>query len=111
MHAEILKAKLEKFGHKHPVSALSMINLAGCMRVLGELEPAQKLYQEAASLQAELFGPTHPNTLTASNHCAVCLDMMGSSEAEALYLEVLGGREAVLGHRHPDTLQTVSSLN
>lgn len=107
MHTKILDSYVKRFGRNHPTAANSMINLAGCLRALGEMEPAQQLYKEAYSLRSQLFGHDHPTTLTVLNYRAVCLDTMGLPEAEAMYLEVLKRREAVLGPMHPDTLQTV----
>jgi tetratricopeptide (TPR) repeat protein len=59
----------------------------------------------AANLDRSLHGPDHPNTLTSRHNLARAYRDAGrTTEAIALFEEILADRERLLGPGHPDTL-------
>ena len=73
---------------------------------------AEPLFRRAAVIRAAWMGATHPRTTDARAMVASTLAHLGrSDDSEALYLELLGIRERMLGRDHPETLVLVDNLS
>ncbi|KAF5358698.1 hypothetical protein D9757_014375 [Collybiopsis confluens] len=78
----------------------------------GDWTQAERLQKKVLSLQEELLGEHHPDTLTSMNNLASTYQARGKTEqAEQLLETVLSlcGKE-LLGEHHPDTLTSIGNL-
>jgi len=73
----------------------------------GRIEEALNAGERAYKTIAETLGPEHPETATALYNLAVLLQETGElRRAEALFIRALKIREATLGARHRDTIES-----
>ncbi|KAH7068389.1 kinesin light chain 1 [Paraphoma chrysanthemicola] len=111
LHRLSLEGRERELGHRHPVTLLSLYNLAVVLHDQGQYEEAEKLYRRALEGRVEELGNHHPNTLTSLHSLALVLDEQDQyEEAEKLYRRSLEGSEKELGHHHPDTLTSLHNL-
>jgi hypothetical protein len=68
-----------------------MSNLVASYRVLGELDNARSLGEEAVAELREVLGPTHPQTISTIRELASTLEESGQAQAaRELDAEVFG---------------------
>jgi tetratricopeptide (TPR) repeat protein len=78
---------------------------------LGRYEIALKMEEAALTVQQELLGKEHPDTLISMNVMASVLNNQGKyEEAEEMHQQVLRLRKIVLGKEHPNTLKSMNNL-
>jgi tetratricopeptide (TPR) repeat protein len=98
-------------GDDHPNTLGAISNLAGVLRMLGELEEAEALFREALDRRRRVLGEAHPHTLTSINNVGYVLQARGRlAEAEPFYREALERRRRVLGPDHPDTVRSNNNV-
>ena len=79
--------------------------IAGAYMSAGHLSEAIAQYEQTLSDCIRIFGPDHPNTLTARHNLAYAYKAAGRiTEAIALHEQVLTDSTRILGPDHPDTL-------
>ncbi|CAE7736578.1 KLC3, partial [Symbiodinium sp. CCMP2456] len=111
MGQEVLAARTEVFGARHPDTLAAQGNVAFTVRILGRFEEALQMEREVLASRTEVLGARHPDTLAAQGKLATTLESLGRFE-EALQMEreVLAARTEVLGARHPRTLLTQGNV-
>src|SRR4029453_10444334 len=78
---------------------------------LGELRPALRQNDRALTLQRQLLGPEHPETLGTMNNLGLVLYALGRSEdARQIHDEALQLQRRILGPEHPDTIASMHNL-
>ena len=68
-----MQSKDPSLGKHHPSTALSLCNMAGVYRRLGEYGKAQHVYRMALNINKQALGKKHPETATVLSHMAVVL--------------------------------------
>lgn len=88
-----------------------MDNLCTLLISKGEIAEPEALLREYIPAVERLKGPTDGSTLSACHELAVLLyEQRRLDEAEDLFLRVTGGRRALLGSTHLDTLSALNNL-
>jgi tetratricopeptide (TPR) repeat protein len=76
----------------------------------GRYDLAESIFQECLTLQQEILGKSHPNTLTTMHNLAQLYHSKSQYQAaESLFKESLAYRETTLGRSHPDTLTVMDN--
>jgi tetratricopeptide (TPR) repeat protein len=97
-------------GNDHPLTLMSLNNLAYTVRKQGRSLEAEPLYRQALDDYRRVMGEDHPATLTSMNNYAYTLESLGRlDEAEGLFKQALERRRQVLGADHPDTIWSLAS--
>jgi len=97
-------------GNDHPLTLLSLNNLAYTVRRRGRPAEAEPLYRLALDDYRRVMGEDHPATLTSMNNYAYVLEALGRlDEAEPLFKQTLERRRHLLGPDHPDTIWSLHS--
>jgi len=95
----------------HPMVAVSLNNLAVCLRHLGRLKESELLQRESYEMRVRLYGERHLDTATAAMNLGYLIGQLGRSvEAESYIRAGLETRVALLGDRHPETASAYTSL-
>jgi tetratricopeptide (TPR) repeat protein len=77
----------------------------------GRYQEAEKLEVRILSMQCEILGERHPDTIMASNNLALTYRDLGKlKEAEELLVNVFAMWREVLGERHPHTINASNNL-
>ena len=98
-------------GEEHPLTALSLNNLAGLYRATGQFEEALPLYERSLAIRESALGEQHPDTGVSLNNLAALYQDTGRfEEALPLYERSLAIRESALGEQHPDTGVSLNNL-
>jgi serine/threonine protein kinase/Flp pilus assembly protein TadD len=98
-------------GEEHPLTLLSMNNLAILYRKQDRYQEAERLYGTTLEGRKRALGEGHPDTLRTMNNLAVLYGFQGRyAEAERLYRSSLEVQQRVLGGEHPDTLASMNNL-
>ena len=85
--------------------------IAGAYMSAGHLSEAIAQYEQTLSDCIRIFGPDHPNTLTARHNLAYAYKAAGRiTEAIALHEQVLTDSTRILGQDHPGTLTLRNNL-
>jgi tetratricopeptide (TPR) repeat protein len=93
------------------VQARMMDTMGRVYLALGLPEQAQPLIEKSLSIQRQVLGQEHPDTLTSMDHLSQVLEREGRyPEAEKLIRFTLDARTRVLGQAHPDTLSSRHAL-
>ena len=101
---EVQRAKL-KAGHR--VTHTTMASLGYVLQVVGRIDEALPLFQEAVQSSKESLGADHPMTLQSMNDLATGYRVAGKPDlALPLYEETLRLQKSKLGADHPSTLTT-----
>ena len=109
--AEVLQARIEVLGNKHPYTLTSVGNMALVLQYQGKYEAAEEMNQRALVGREKALGKEHPDTLTSVNNLALVLQYQSKYKAaEEMNRRALEGREKALGKEHPDTLSSVNNL-
>ncbi|MDX2197807.1 MAG: serine/threonine-protein kinase [Phycisphaerae bacterium] len=91
--------------------AATLGNLASVNHSLGLLEEAERLFREQQTLNLELLGPDHRDTLASkSNLSVLLLDLGRTDEALQLCQVVAERRERMLGPAHRETLMALNNM-
>jgi len=56
------------YGPNHPEVAAAISNLAGALRVLGDIEGARSYYERALAIDEAAYGPAHPTVAVRLNN-------------------------------------------
>ena len=116
LQERVLSKRMKNLGRDHPDTQRAMLNVAVTLKFVANqnpetLERAGKLEMEVIEAWKKMFGPTHPQTLTATRNLADTYFSQGrSKEAGELLEVVVEGRKQVLGEDNPDTLWAMSGL-
>jgi serine/threonine protein kinase/tetratricopeptide (TPR) repeat protein len=101
----------ERLGADHPLTLLSMGDLAAAYRASGELDRALPLAERSVAKCRKQLGRDHPDTLSSMNNLGLTYRDAGRyKEALALLEQTLAGRARVLGRGHLHTLQSMGNL-
>ena len=57
-------------GDEHPITLISMNDLAETLRALGDLQRARELHEQTLTARRRMLGDEHPATLTSKNNLA-----------------------------------------
>jgi hypothetical protein len=68
-----LDIKIKVFGQEYPDVANSKYNMSVLHKRHGEMEAAQQIFLECATIYAKVYGPDHSKTLDASRHARLCV--------------------------------------
>jgi len=108
-HTARLNAAKSRFGTNHPMTAISLNNLAGLYRAQGKYRSAEPLYQESLAIREQFLGSDHPHTATSLNNLAGLYYLQKRYRlAEPLYQRSLAIKEQVYGL---DNHKVATSLN
>lgn len=108
---QVMLAREESLGPRHPETLMSMNNVATSLSHQGKYAEAEKVHLETLALHKEVLGKDHPDTLTSMNNVAQALSNQGKhTEAEKMHRMTLGLRKKVLGDKHPHTLMSVNNV-
>ncbi|KAJ7712592.1 P-loop containing nucleoside triphosphate hydrolase protein [Mycena metata] len=111
LQEEVLEEQKQVLGENHPVTLLSMGNLASSYQDLGEHQKAQKLEVIVLEKQKQILGENHPDTLHTMGNLANSYSNLGEHQvAKELQGIVLEKRKQILGENHPDTLHIMGAL-
>eukprot|EP00439_Symbiodinium_sp_Y106_P003150 s1780_g1.t1 len=111
MEQEVLAARTEALGARHPDTLATQGSMAVTLKDLGKFEEALQMEQEVLAARTEALGASHPDTLATQGNLAVTLKDLGKFE-EALQMEqeVLAARTEALGASHPGTLTAQANI-
>ncbi len=100
-----------RLGEEHPVTLVSLNNLAALYDAQGRYGEAEPLLQRALETRERVLGREHPDSLVSLNNLAALYKSQGRyGEAEPLYQRALETSERVLGREHPDSLSSLNNL-
>jgi tetratricopeptide (TPR) repeat protein len=109
--ARSLAWKESKLGPDHPVTALSLNNLAWLYGNQGLYAKAEPLFQRALAIREKALGPEHPDTAQSLNNLAELYQAQGRyAKAEPLYKRALAINENALGPENPTTALSLNNL-
>ena len=74
---EVLTARRELLGPRHPDTLTAANNLATTMQAQGDLVGARTLHDKVHTARRELLGPRHPATLIAADNLAETIRRVG----------------------------------
>ena len=77
------------YGEKHPGQIATLSNLGLQLRRMGELQAAQRTYEDALHLHREVFGDRYPDLILIKNFAGVRYAMGDFAGAERSYREAL----------------------
>ena len=108
-HAESLRAHATRFTPSSDPAILWKLFAAYCRR--SDYRAAIPPCRECLSIEEQVLGAEHPDTLRSLNNLAGLLRSQGRYDAaEPLYRRALEARERALGAEHPDALKSVNNL-
>ncbi|QRV80912.1 nephrocystin-3 protein [Ceratobasidium sp. AG-Ba] len=108
---QVLDARKKNLGEDHPLTLISMANLASTYWNQGRWGEAEALQVEVLEVSRRELGASHPDTLTSMANLASTYWNQGRwGEAEALEVEVLEVSRRELGASHPHTLTSMANL-
>ena len=111
MYLESLKIREKTLGPEHPVTALSMNNLAEFYLVFGDPEKARDLHERVLAIREKTLGPNHPDTAQSLNNLAQAYEVLGDyNQAEPLLERARAIWENTLGPDHPDVAIVLNNL-
>jgi len=108
---QVIETRERRLGPGHTLVAITRVNLANTLLLLGEHEAALDHHHRALAIQVAALGPGHTEVAVQRNNLGSLLDTMGDIEAareqHALALAVF---ETQLGDDHPYVGATVVNL-
>ena len=108
---QVMEARQNALGAKHPDTLTSMANLASTYRNQGRWKEAEEMEVQVIKTRKEVLGEEHPSTLTTMANLASTYRNQGRwQEAEMLELQATKSFERVLGGDHPSTLTSMANL-
>ncbi|KAJ7658567.1 hypothetical protein B0H17DRAFT_897528, partial [Mycena rosella] len=106
-----LKHRKQVLGADHPLTLMSMGQLASSYQQLGRLKEAEEIELTVREQWKKLLGDEHPQTLYAMSNLGVTWHHLSRlQEAEELETLALQLCKKVLGEVHPHTLRAASNL-
>lgn len=107
----VLVSKLNEFSTLDAMIADLLNNLAACYEVMGELEMAKTLFQEALQLRMIVYGRQSLKVAETMQNLATILDALGAYATSEEYLtEALEIEKKELGEGHIETAITMNNL-
>ncbi len=108
---QFYEVMLRRAGPDHPITLISMANLAESYDSNNDKERALMMYEKVLASQRERLGADHPDTLNTLANVASCYsDKADFEKAIHLYEESVSLRTNKLGADHPDTIDALDSL-
>jgi tetratricopeptide (TPR) repeat protein len=97
LYQEALRICQKVLSPEHPLTAVSVNNLATLYQEMGEYAKAEPLYREALRVDRKTLGPEHPDTAAGMKNLALlCLDLGRVDEATILARQASGVQLAIL---------------
>ena len=84
MEQEVLAARTEALGARHPDTLTTQANMAVTLTELGRTEEAIRVCQQALDAQVEVLGPGHPQTQRSQSQLAHLVECRERSEPATL---------------------------
>jgi tetratricopeptide (TPR) repeat protein len=101
----------KELGANHPITAISLNNLALLYESMGRYTEAEPLYVRSLAISEKELGTNHPATAISLNNLAALYRSIGRyKEAEPLYVRSLVIIEKELGTSHPNTAASLNNL-
>jgi tetratricopeptide (TPR) repeat protein len=98
-------------GPEHGDVAISLNNLAGLYKALGDYVKAEPLYKRALNIREKVFGPDHQSVGTSLNDLALLYYTLDdNTKAEFLYNRALSIHEKRFGPNHSSVATTLRRL-
>ena len=112
LYRQALAIRRHALGEDHALVAASLVNVAGALRIKGDLVQAEAVLREALALQRRALGEEHPDVGESMLHLGDLLVRRGNAlgEAERLFREGLAIQQRTLGPRHPLLAHGLGSL-
>ncbi len=108
---EALAIRSRVLGQDHPETAVTLDDLAHCLKDQGQHARALALFEKALAGRRKSLGEEHPDTATSCMNVATCLTAQGKhAQALALSEKALAINRQVLGEEHPDTARSYNHL-
>lgn len=106
---EVHAARAALLGRDHPDTIVALSNVGTLLKIVDEMEEAERVTREVVELQTRVVGPTHRDTLDTRCGLADLLQQLGKLD-EALRVSELTSSDATaaLGADDPITLQSRS---
>jgi tetratricopeptide (TPR) repeat protein len=99
------------YGQEHSEFAITLSNLGGVLKELGDLQGAREHLERALAIGEQALGPDHPNVAIRVNNLGSVLRAMGDLHGAREHLErALAIDEQALGPDHPDVARDVNNL-
>jgi tetratricopeptide (TPR) repeat protein len=85
--------------------ATRLNNIGSAWNALGEPKKALEYYEQALSIDKEVYGDRHPNVATTLNNIGLVWDALGDSQrAKGYFQQAYSIFREFYGDEHPDTL-------
>jgi tetratricopeptide (TPR) repeat protein len=98
-------------GAEHPVTDISLDNLADFLRGQGDEDLAEPIYRKALEIWEKMLRAEHPDTAAdLDNLVDLFISKAGYDDAQPLYFETLGILEKALGADHPYVATYLNNL-
>jgi len=99
------------YGPEHPQVAISINNLGGVLKDLGDLQGAKKNYERALAIDETAYGPDHPDVAIDVNNLGSVLQALGDLQgAKKNYERALAIDKTAYGPDHPTVAIRVGNL-
>jgi len=108
---EALAIRRRLCGDDHPLTALSLFNVAAQHTSIGDYARAEPLQRQALEIWKKLLGEEHPDYAASLNNLAALYYAMGDyARAEPLYRQALEIWKKVHGEEHPEYANSLNNL-
>ena len=99
-------------GENHPVTAMTMQNLAQTLQTRGRLEESEAFHRRALEAKRRVLGEAHPSVTLSMNNLANLLSrQLGRpEEAETLARQALAGDRQTFGEQHSYVAASLANL-
>ena len=112
LYRQALDIRRRALGEDHELVAASLVQVAGALRIKGDLAQAEIVLREALIRQRRALGPEHPDVGESMLHLGDLLVRRGRApgEAERLFRDGLAIQQRALGPQHPLLSHGLGSL-
>ncbi|KAJ7716912.1 hypothetical protein DFH07DRAFT_947527 [Mycena maculata] len=111
LYIETLENQRKVLGDDHPITFITMHNLAWVYHELGQWDEAKTLEVVTLEKRKKVLGDDDPYTLGTMGQLAATYNSLGQwKEAKELDLIVLEKERKIFGEEHPQTLRTMTNL-
>ncbi|MCJ1465208.1 hypothetical protein MMC07_003824 [Pseudocyphellaria aurata] len=108
---QYVETNKKELGQEHPITLISMVELALTYCRHDQWEEAEKLQVQVLETRRGVLGQEHPDTLTSMVDLAFAYCHQERwEEAEELQVQIVETRKKVLGKEHRDTLTSMVEL-
>jgi tetratricopeptide (TPR) repeat protein/nucleoside phosphorylase len=107
----VLTIRKQVLGPKHPVTLISLAEVASTYLSQGRWKDAEKVLEQVIEVYKQVLGPEHPSTLRSMSCLATIYgNQRRWKEAEELLAQVMEVYKQVLGPEHPRILWSMGRL-